>query len=410
MKVFGVSVKQRKLIIYEPLENDICKYYDGKVYHETTKDIIHQYAFTKSRTSKYIPIKKDENKSFEESFSEFVEKANMFRKLSLGLGPTKEALVNLYKTGSITNTARSLFYDYCNSQNIIPEQITLDESIFIKNSSSGALIYSHNGYIGPVFEYDINSFYPSILRDHQFKIPIKQGIIKTLSKDEFEKMKSTFFSYGIFRCKISSDKPTKLFRFNKFNYYTTQDLRNATLLGLNIEYIDCKDNFLHYAPNTLISGKNLFRWFVDTLYELKGKDKRFKEILNCLWGCLVQEKKTRLVIDLTKESDVNLNTDKIEILSQVIEKNKCIIEYTYKNTSSFKTDFGRMKSFLLSQGRLKMSQLLVDHVEHVESLNTDGWKSSKKLDIELGNGIGDLRYEGERKNVKILNVHKVIDI
>ncbi len=119
-----------------------------------------------------------------------------------------------------------------------------------------------------------------------------------------------------------------------------------------------------------------------------------------MWGCLVQEKKTRLIIDLTKESDVNLNTDEIEILSQVIEKNKCIIEYMYKNKSSFKTDFGGMKSFLLSQGRLKMSQLLVDHVEFIESLNTDGWKSSKKLDIKLGDGIGCLRYEGYRKKCK----------
>ena len=187
------------------------------------------------------------------------------------------------------------------------------------------------------------------MRDDKFKIPIKPGIIKTLSKDEFDKMKSTFFSYGIYRCKITSEKPTKLFRFNKNNYYTTQDLRNATLLKLNIAFIDVENNFLHYPPNTLISGKNLFKWFVDTLYELKTKDKRFKEILNSLWGVLVQMKKTRLVIDINKESDINLNTDEIEILSQVIEKDKCIIEYMFKNKSCFKTHFGRFKPFILSQ-------------------------------------------------------------
>ena len=126
---------------------------------------------------------------------------------------------------------------------------------------------------------------------------------------------------------------------------------------------------------------------------------------------LVQGKKTRLIIDLNKPSDINLNTDDIEILSQIIEKDKCIIEYMFKNTSCFKTDFGRMKSCLLSQGRLKMSQLLVDHVENIESLNTDGWKSKIELtDLKLGNGLGDLRYEGKRENVKILNVHKIVDI
>ena len=117
-----------------------------------------------------------------------------------------------------------------------------------------------------------------------------------------------------------------------------------------------------------------------------------------------------MCIDLTKESDVNLNTDNLEILSQIIEKNKCIIEYTFKNASSFKTDFGRLKPFLLSQGRLKMAQLLVDQLEHIESLNTDGWKSSIKLDIQVGDGIGELRYEGERKNVKIVHINKIVDI
>ena len=98
MKVYGTSSKQRKLIIYEHLDDDSVRYYDGKSYHETTKDIIHQWAFVKSYSSKYIPIKKDENKSFEQSFSEFVEKANMFRKLTLGLGQDgKQSLVNLYR-------------------------------------------------------------------------------------------------------------------------------------------------------------------------------------------------------------------------------------------------------------------------------------------------------------------------
>ena len=73
MKIYGTSKKQRKLIIYEHIDNDSVKYYDGKDYKETTKEIIHQYAFTKSYSSTYIPIQKTENKSFEESFNEFVE-------------------------------------------------------------------------------------------------------------------------------------------------------------------------------------------------------------------------------------------------------------------------------------------------------------------------------------------------
>ena len=69
----------------------------------------------------------------------------------------------------------SLFYDYCNRENITAETITFDESIFIKNSSTGALIYSNNTYVGPIYNsYDIISFYPSIMRCDKLKIPIKQ--------------------------------------------------------------------------------------------------------------------------------------------------------------------------------------------------------------------------------------------
>ena len=102
-----------------------------------------------------------------------------------------------------------MFYDYCNRENINPEPITQQESIFIKKASIGSLIFSNNDYEGPAYSYDINSFYPSIMRDDKFKIPIKEGQIKTLSKQEFDKMKKTFFCYGIYKCKITNTDPNK---------------------------------------------------------------------------------------------------------------------------------------------------------------------------------------------------------
>ena len=227
-------------------------------------------------------------------------------------------------------------------------------------------------------------------------------------------MKSTFFCYGIYKCIITSEKsekPNKLFRFNKLNYYTTQSMRHAQLLGLNIELVEEKDNFLYYSKDTLIQGNKLFGWFVDTLYKLKKENpklKEFKEILNCLWGLLSKQKKTTIVIDLNKPSDIDLDTDKIDILSQIIEGDKITITYQYKN-NNFVNNFGRIKSFLLSQGRLILAEILKDQLENLKHVNTDGWKSSKKLDIELGDGIGHVRYEGSR-NVKIIHVNKVVDV
>ncbi len=127
------------------------------------------------------------------------------------------------------------------------------------------MIFSNNDYEGPAYEYDINSMYPSIMRDDKFKIPIKEGEIKTLSKKEFDKIKNTFFCYGIYKCKITNIEQSnkkKLFRFNPENYYTTQDLRNAKMLDFQIDIIEEDNNFLYYSKDTLISGKKLFTYFI----------------------------------------------------------------------------------------------------------------------------------------------------
>ena len=68
-------------------------------------------------------------------------------------------------------------------------------------------------------------------------------------------MKNTFFCYGIYKCKISSEQPNKLFRFNKLNYYTTQSLRHAKLLGLNIELVEEKDNFLYTGATSDLKNR-----------------------------------------------------------------------------------------------------------------------------------------------------------
>jgi hypothetical protein len=368
--------------------------------------------FSKSYSSKYIPINKNPLKTFEQSFSDFVKTANVLRKASIGLGENgKEALVNFYKTGNSIQTAKTIFFNYVHQEKIKTEQITEIEYEFINNSSIGALIYADKNYEGPVYEYDINSFYPSIMRCNKFKIPIKQGEIKTISKIEFDKMKSTFFNYGIYKCKITSEQPNKLFRFNPLNYYTTQSIRHAKMLNLNIECIEEKDNFLYYPPSSYISGNKLFGYFIDTLFKLKKENpklKEFKEILNVLWGLLSKSKKTKICIDINEPSNIDVDTDKINILSQIIEGDKIYITYQYK-TNNFVYDFGRIKTFLLSQGRLKLAELLVDHVEHIKILHTDGVKLNKQLDIELGDGIGEVRYEGSR-NVKIIHVNKIVEI
>ena len=114
---------------------------------------------------------------------------------------------------------------------------------------------------------------------------------------------------------------------------------------------------------------------------------------------------------MDKECNIDLNTDEVEIISQCIKGNMIIIEYSFINKSSFVSDFARLKPFLLSTARLKLSEIMLNHVENMQKIHTDGFISSIELPKSLlGSNIGDLRFEGYRPNVKIFNVNKVIDI
>lgn len=111
------------------------------------------------------------------------------------------------------------------------------------------------------------------------RFPIKQGEIKYILTSELPE----HFQYGIYRCMIQKIT-TRLFRYNKNNYYTHFDLERAKELGLKIEMIeDGENNFLHYDRCKLILGRQLFGKFIDKLYPLKeqGIDGA-KDIMNCL--------------------------------------------------------------------------------------------------------------------------------
>ncbi len=69
-----------------------------------------------------------------------------------------------------------------------------------------------------------------------------------------------------------------------------------------------------------------------------------------------------------------------------------------------------MKPSLLSSARLKLSSIMHAYVDNIVKRHTDGFMSDTKLDIVLGDDIGNIRYDGYRPNVKIINVNKVVDM
>ena len=109
------------------------------------------------------------------------------------------------------------------------------------------------------------------------------------------------------------------------------------------------------------------------------------------WEQFCKDKKTTLRIDLNADIDIDLNTDEVAILSQIIQNNKLIIEYEYYiNKSSYVCDFARMKPSLLSSARLKLSSIMHAYVDNIVKRHTDGFMSDTKLDIVLGDDIGNI--------------------
>ena len=69
-----------------------------------------------------------------------------------------------------------------------------------------------------------------------------------------------------------------------------------------------------------------------------------------------------------------------------------------------------MKPFILAFGRQMLGRMIEPHIDNIYRINTDGFSSSKLIDIKLGNGMGELRYEGMQKNVAIIHVNKIIEL
>jgi hypothetical protein len=227
---------------------------------------------------------------------------------------------------------------------------------------------------------------------------MKQGTFKKLSADHFDNAK--FFGYGIYRVRIESDgnvNTVKMFRFNKNNHYTSIDLNVAKKIGLKMTIIvDGHDNFLHYGKGTCDTGSRVFKEFVTTLYDwrVRSGNKDIKMIMNLLWGSLAQKNLKSIQYDNNLDFEFNIDTDKYDVLNTVnIRDDIWKIDFVEK-TRYFKYAWSRIKPFLLAYARQHLGRQIESYLDDVVYVNTDGWRTRNEIDIELGTGLGQIKYEG----------------
>ena len=391
-KPHGVSNYERQPIIYKKNGN-VIKVYDG-CSHKTISREEYKNLLLPYNHKRKVLIELD-NCSFEDCYQQFVKKAT-------ALKIATDGELNMFKSGRAATTALNYFHQL--SKTIQPELMHQDESEWIRNASMGAVIYGEE-YEGEGYKYDVKSFYPSIMRDQKFSIPIKRGTFSILTNDEFHKKE--FFSVGIYRCRIIGKN--KFFRINSVNHhYTHYDLTTAKELGFKMEMIeDGKYNFLQYESTQKINGNKLFKTFVDNLYALKDKKvDGAKNILNCLWGVLVQERFYRYTINDDENFEIRSGNTLYSIKPCDDDEQKVEIEFRPQG-NSFSTNYGRMKPFLLACGRRRIFQIIRNYQDEIVRIHTDGFISKSELDIKTGNEIGDLAYEGYCKKVFVKNSMKV---
>lgn len=385
-------------------EKDSYKCCDGKQIIGMTKDKFwrHGKDFVNSPyvlvpINRLLKMEEIKNPKYNmiEHHKDFCNKAKILKQKS-------EGKLNLFKTGTFTNAALN-YFDFL-SKYKAPEPILLDETKWLQASTMGALMRAEK-YQGTLYIYDFVSFYPSIMSNKLQLFPVKRGQEITMTKEEFGVSK---LKYGMYRCIITGVNK-KLFMYNEDNYYTHFDISNAKLQKGKVELIeDGEPNAWTYERSDLLTGHQLFKPFIDGLFKLKfDKVPYAKEILNCLWGALCETQKFKKDLSPT-EGEYNIPENHSVTRVKELKDGTLKLEWV-NNETIFKTNYARIKPFLLARGRYIMSQAIAPIINTVKRMHTDSIACTEKIThLTIGNQLNELKYEGVCLKADVINCNTKI--
>jgi hypothetical protein len=190
-KAKGISYEEKHIIIIKPVNDDgTYTVFDGKKEYKMDKNeretIYKDPINSKFKLIPYKPeLKLDKNgqkqkMTIVEYYDHFIMCADALKEATKNM----TCRINIYKTGKFSTTSLHLFYSLLNKYNkrkiknneesrvIHAEDIEFCETRFLHNVCGG-LMYGKE-YKGKLYKYDVVSFYPSIMKDSHFLIPIKK--------------------------------------------------------------------------------------------------------------------------------------------------------------------------------------------------------------------------------------------
>ena len=304
--------------------------------------------------------------------------------------------INMYKTGTYANTAQCLFNSLNNNINNL-EKIEEYEFDFLDNG--GGVRVAESGYKGYAYKYDINSYYPSLLKSKTAKFPISAGTLIDITNEEIKVKR--FVKFGVYHAEIECND-NKLFTTISSNMYTHTEINYAKKLCLNINILG---KCIVWDENQLVSFHSVFNKFVDYLYPLKKQNKGLKLILNSLWGALVQKRggvRTYKIpwADIDPSRHVIIKTNPIDDIY-------CMLT-TKMKVYFYKSSYARINPFLLGLARVNMhktfNKIGYDKIlwSHTDSVITTCPLTSYKH-IKINHMIGNWKYEGKCPKLKVIN-------
>ena len=247
-----------------------------------------------------------------------------------------------------------------------------------------------------LFYYDINSLYPSVMRD--FKIPLPQSV-------EIIRSPQQYFIYskmGVSECIINVpetlDKPILPVRHEgKLIFpvgtikgvWTHEEIRKALTLGCNI--VKIKEQIVYHK------GFSPFKNFIDYLYNLRLEQKKNKDplqqatklVMNSLYGKFGMRKVTKTKIIQHQDATQEFLEKELKGKDWKIQGD-CIV-YREEELYNGKYQFPIIASYITAYARLRM----YDYIAHESVIytDTDSIVTTKNLKINYKD-LGKMKLEG----------------
>ena len=399
MQVKRISpYEEKQLMIFKHIQNNKVKVYTQANGYATIEKNEYDQIRDNPRSKDYILLKKNDRELKSLCMKDQMKAILIENEI---LKTVTDGKINLLKTANVSKTALHLFYSF---KPPVPDKITEFEVNFIEDCKNGAFRYSKK-YKGKAYKYDFCSEYPSIMRSQHMNFPIKEGELKTITKEDIKDWK--YYKYGIYRVKINNiDK--RLLIENKKNVYTHIDINRALELKYDVQLIeDGEPNMLSYEDK-LINGAKLFKEFVDYLYAFKNaKFGCVKKYINCLWGSLCQ--KDVYTVDTTENSTIHEGKT---VLMMCPIGNGCDVKGFMIDTcvkgKLYENDYARIKPFLVAKARYNISKVVEKNLDSLVYSHTDSVILTEEIkDIKLGSEIGSLKFEEYSDNIEVVNSNTV---